>query len=71
MVAAPWHLAIWRTKDRDAEGRTWTQEYIVRQHIGRFKGLDTVHNAPLPSYFVYSIARLLVASAICDRANRG
>jgi 4-amino-4-deoxy-L-arabinose transferase-like glycosyltransferase len=53
VVAAPWHLAIWRTKDRDAEGRTWTQEYIVRQHIGRFKGLDTVHNAPLPSYFVY------------------
>lgn len=53
MLTAPWHLAIWRTKDRDAEGRTWTQEYIVRQHIGRFKGLDTVHNAPLPSYFVY------------------
>lgn len=52
-LTAPWHLAIWRTKDRDAEGRTWTQEYIVRQHIGRFKGLDTVHNAPLPSYFVY------------------
>jgi 4-amino-4-deoxy-L-arabinose transferase-like glycosyltransferase len=53
VLTAPWHLAIWRTKDRDAEGRTWTQEYIVRQHIGRFKGLDTVHNAPLPSYFVY------------------
>ena len=53
ILTAPWHLAIWRTKDRDAEGRTWTQEYIVRQHIGRFKGLDTVHNAPLPSYFVY------------------
>ncbi len=52
-LTAPWHLAIWRTRDRDAEGRTWTQEYIVRQHIGRFKGLDTVHNAPLPSYFVY------------------
>jgi len=53
VLTAPWHMAIWRTKDRDAEGRTWTQEYIVRQHIGRFKGLDTVHNAPLPSYFVY------------------
>lgn len=53
LLATPWHLAIWRTKDRDADGRTWTQEYIVRQHIGRFKGLDTVHNAPLPSYFVY------------------
>ena len=53
MLTAPWHLAIWRTKDRDSEGRTWTQEYIGRQHIGRFKGLDTVHNAPLPSYVVY------------------
>jgi len=53
MLTAPWHLAIWRTKDRDADGRTWTQEYIVRQHIGRFKGVDTVHNAPLPSYVVY------------------
>ena len=24
VLTAPWHLAIWRTKDRDAEGRTWT-----------------------------------------------
>ena len=53
ILTAPWHVAVWRTRDRDAEGRTWTQEYIVRQHIGRFKGLDTVHNAPWPSYFVY------------------
>ncbi len=53
LVIAPWHLAIARTHERDAEGRTWVQEYIVRQHIGRFKGLDTVHNAPLPTYFVY------------------
>ncbi len=52
-VAAPWHLRIVGSPERDAQGRTWVMEYIQRQHIGRFKGLDTVHNQPLPTYFVY------------------
>ncbi len=53
VVAAPWHLRIVGSPERDAQGRTWVMEYIQRQHIGRFKGLDTVHNQPLPTYFVY------------------
>ncbi|HZP84333.1 MAG TPA: glycosyltransferase family 39 protein, partial [Chthonomonadaceae bacterium] len=53
VLAAPWHIAIWRAGGRDAQGRTWVQEYILRQHVGRFRGLDTVHNAPPPTYFVY------------------
>ncbi len=53
ILVAPWHMVIARTRERDAESRTWAQEYLIRQHVGRFKGLDTVHNAPLPTYFVY------------------
>jgi 4-amino-4-deoxy-L-arabinose transferase-like glycosyltransferase len=53
MLTAPWHYLIWKAGGLDAQGRTWVQEYILRQHIGRFRGLDTVHNAPLPMYFVY------------------
>jgi len=40
-VAAPWHLAAWR-----AEGQAFVEEYIVRQHLGRFRGGDTAHRAP-------------------------
>ena len=53
LVAAPWHVLIARGTDLDAQGRTWVQEYLLRQHIGRFKGLDTVHNQPLPTYLAY------------------
>jgi 4-amino-4-deoxy-L-arabinose transferase-like glycosyltransferase len=52
-IAAPWHLLISRTGEHDAQGRTFYREYIIRQHIGRFKGGDRVHNAPLPTYFAY------------------
>lgn len=53
VLVAPWHGAIWMAGGRDELGHTWVQEYLIRQHIGRFKGLDTVHNAPLPSYLLY------------------
>jgi 4-amino-4-deoxy-L-arabinose transferase-like glycosyltransferase len=53
LLVVPWHLAIWKAGGQDANGRTWIQEYIIRQHVGRFKGQDTVHNAPLPTFFVY------------------
>ncbi len=52
-IAAPWHYLVWRAGGRDELGHTWVQEYIIRQHIGRFKGLDKVHDAPLPTYFIY------------------
>lgn len=52
-IVTPWHLLIWRSAERDGNGRTWVQEYVIRQHVGRFKGIDKVHNAPLPSYFAY------------------
>jgi 4-amino-4-deoxy-L-arabinose transferase-like glycosyltransferase len=52
-LAAPWHVAIWRAGGLDARGHTWVREYVVNQHVGRFRGTDTVHNAPPPSYIVY------------------
>lgn len=53
LVAAPWHILIARGTDLDAQSRTWVQEYLLRQHVGRFKGLDTVHNQPIITYFAY------------------
>ena len=56
LIAAPWHLLAARTGERDAQGRNFVQEYVVRQHVNRFRGGakgDTVHNAPLPSYLAY------------------
>lgn len=50
-LAAPWHILIARTAERDGNNRTFIQEYVIRQHIGRFKGLDTVHNLPFFTYF--------------------
>lgn len=52
-VAAPWHLLIAARPDVDAQARTWMQEYILRQHIGRFRGLDAVHNQPLLTFVPY------------------
>ncbi len=52
-LAAPWHIAIWRAGGHDGQGRTWVQEYLIRQHVGRFRGGDKVHNAPLPTYLLY------------------
>ncbi len=51
LLTAPWHFAIAKRGERDAQGRTFVQEYVIRQHIGRFKGGDKVHNAPIFSYF--------------------
>lgn len=49
-IVVPWHYAIAQTDHRDANGRTWRQEYVVRQHVGRFKGMDQVHNLAAPAY---------------------
>lgn len=53
LLVAPWHIAVARRGERDAQGRTFVQEYVVRQHIGRFRGGDTVHNAPPYTYIAY------------------
>ena len=53
LLTAPWHFAIAARHERDSQGRDFVQEYVIRQHIGRFKGGDKVHNAPLPSYFAF------------------
>lgn len=52
-IAAPWHYLIWKAGGRDELGHTWFQEYILRQHLGRFRGLDKVHDMPLPTYIVF------------------
>ncbi len=44
-IVAPWHAAAWR-----ANGQAFVDEYVVRQHIGRFRGGDTAHHAPVWFY---------------------
>ncbi len=44
-IMAPWHVAAWK-----ANGSAFVQEYLVRQHIGRFQGGDTAHHAPVWFY---------------------
>lgn len=70
LLMLPWHGLILRRQDRDAQGRTWTQEYIVRQHVGRFRGGDTVHNAPLPTYFGYFLLFFFPWSCFATTAFR-
>lgn len=70
LITAPWHIAILRGVKRDAEGRSFYQEYIMRQHIGRFRGGDTVHNAPLPTYFVYFLFGFFPWSCFAPTAFR-
>ena len=53
LLCAPWHVAVANRGERDSQGRTFVQEYLVRQHIGRFKGGDKVHNAPFFMHAVY------------------
>lgn len=53
LIVLPWHIAIWRAGGHDSEGRTWVQEYLIRQHVGRFQGIDKVHNAPFFTYIGY------------------
>jgi 4-amino-4-deoxy-L-arabinose transferase-like glycosyltransferase len=40
-IVVPWHVAALR-----ANGRPFVEEYIVRQHVGRFRGGDVAHRAP-------------------------
>jgi 4-amino-4-deoxy-L-arabinose transferase-like glycosyltransferase len=51
-VAVPWHLLAWK-----AGGDPFVQEYLIRQHIGRFQGGDTAHRAP---FWFYVPATLLL-----------
>ncbi len=53
LIVLPWHIAIWKAGGHDSEGRTWVQEYLIRQHVGRFQGIDKVHNAPFFTYIGY------------------
>ncbi|MGC8669428.1 MAG: ArnT family glycosyltransferase [Chthonomonadales bacterium] len=45
LIAAPWHIAAYR-----ANGGSFFEEYIIRQHVGRFQGGDTAHRAPVWFY---------------------
>ncbi len=56
LVAAPWHFLAARTGERDAQGYTFYQQYVIRQHVNRFRGGkngDTVHALPPVTYFVF------------------
>ena len=69
-VVAPWHMQIAQRHERDSQNRTWVQEYIVRQHIGRFKGLDKVHNSPPYTYFAYFLIGYFPWSCFAPAAFR-
>ncbi len=67
LVAAPWHIAAWR-----ASGPEFTNEYIIRQHLARFRGGDTPHNAPfwffIPGFLVgFFPLSLFVPAALLER----
>ena len=54
LIAAPWHVAAW-----EAGGGPFVQEYLVRQHLQRFRGGDVAHLAPfwffVPGLFLGAI----------------
>ena len=52
-IVMPWHIAILRVGGRDLNGKTWFQEYIIYQHVGRSKGADIHHNAIFLVYIPY------------------
>lgn len=45
LIAAPWHYLAYRYS-----GDAFTQEYIIRQHLARFRGGDDAHRAPFWFY---------------------
>lgn len=69
LVAAPWHVLAYR-----ASGEVFWGEYIVRQHLGRFRGGDTSHLAPfwfyVPVFFAGFFPWSLCAPAAFLRALR-
>ena len=69
-LAVPWFVLIWRAGGRDELGHTFVQEYILRQHIGRFRGLDSVHNMPLPSYLAFFLIGFFPWSCVVPAAFR-
>ncbi len=70
VIAAPWHYLVWKAGGRDELGYTWFQQYIIRQHIGRFKGLDKVHDAPFFTYLLYFLAGFFPWSGFAPAALR-
>ncbi len=45
LIVVPWHVAAWQ-----ANGSAFVDEYVIRQHLGRFRGGDTAHRAPFWFY---------------------
>ena len=71
LIAVPWHVLIAGRADLDAQGRTWVQEYILRQHIGRFRGLDAVHNQPIFMFALYFLVGFFPWACFAPAAFRG
>jgi 4-amino-4-deoxy-L-arabinose transferase-like glycosyltransferase len=70
VIVVPWHVLAWQ-----ANGRPFTDEYIIKQHLGRFRGGDTAHRAPfwffvpgfLLGFFPWS---LFTVAALAERFPR-
>ena len=63
LVAVPWHVLAFR-----ASGELFWGEYIVRQHLGRFRGGDTSHLAPFWFYAPVFLAGLFPWSVFAPSA---
>jgi hypothetical protein len=70
LISVPWHVAAWR-----ANGDPFYQEYILRQHLQRFRGGDEAHKLPfwfyipafLLGFFPWS---LFAVPALAERARK-
>lgn len=67
VVTVPWHLLAWQQS-----GQAFYHEYIVVQHLARFRGGDTAHKAPfwffVPGFLVgFFPLSVFVPAAIWDR----
>lgn len=81
LVAVPWHILVAQAgrlepAPETVHGvvhpieRTFYQEYILIQHIGRFRGLDTVHNMPFFIYIAYFLLCFFPWSCFAPTAFR-
>lgn len=70
-IVLPWHCAAWQ-----ANGKPFVDEYLIRQHFGRFRGGDAAHRAPfwffvpgfILGFFPWSV---FTVPALVERSTRG
>jgi 4-amino-4-deoxy-L-arabinose transferase-like glycosyltransferase len=68
LLAVPWHALAYRQS-----GDAFWSEYVIRQHIGRFRGGDTAHREPfwfyVPAFFLLAFPWSFLTPAALLRRN--